>query len=74
MKKRFWRGDDGKKRNPKVRWASMRSGYAGDGGFIVFRWGEGLGINQKVVISEDVAEQLALSYVKNAQEIEQSDE
>jgi len=72
MKNRFWTGDNGVKRKPKARWASMRSGYPDDGGKIVFRWGEEHSANQKVVISEDMAEMLARQWIKdNFKEIPQ---
>ena len=71
MKKRYWEGNNGRPRKTIRRWASMRSGYPHDGGAIVFRWGEAESVSQKVVISEEVAVVLALSWVKNVQEIEQ---
>ena len=72
--KRYWEGDDGKKKNPKKRWASYRHGeFASDGNQHVFRWGEGGSVNQKVVISAIIAEALAISFVKNIREIPQDD-
>jgi len=65
MKKRYWRGNNGAKRKKlQQRWASFRSGYPEDGGKMVFRWGEGLGCSQKVVLSEEIAEMLAQQWIK----------